>query len=253
MIDALNINNHFDGVLVNLVGFHILRQLLLQLLQLCAQLIGLLVALGHAQQLDDIADVSNLRESLGLRHAEETAVGELCHVVVEDASIHRGHIEFAVVVAHAPDVFVGGALHQFRESSQFLKLTSGIVQFPHLLWIVQRVVHVTQVVAGFSTRTRQLLQYANKCLCLATEGMVEVVGIKFAIELIDRTDERTHGAGFATLHIAQARVVDAVVGSSHFFPVPAILVGTFITLSRTALVDDKASRTGGCGIDVASV
>ena len=83
--------------------------------------------------------------------------------------------------------------------------------------------------------------------------MVEIISIQLSVELIDRTDERTHCSGFASLYVAQSGIVDAVVRSGHFFPVPAVFVGTFATFSGSSFEDYKTCGARGSGVDIAIV
>ena len=158
-----------------------------------------------------------------------------------------------VILTHSPDVFVRGAFHQLGEVLQFFKLARLVVQAPHLLGVLQRVVHIFQIVVGLRIIACHLLHDACESGSLATKGMVEVVGIQLSVEFIDRTYQRAHGAGLSALHGAQARIVDAVVQTGHLFPIPTILVGSLTAGSRMSAEDDEALCAGCCGVDVAVV
>ena len=159
----------------------------------------------------------------------------------------------SVVFAHAPYVLIGGALHEPCELRALLKATGLVVQSPYLLRVLQRVVHVFQVVAGLHVLPGKFLHDAGESRCLATEGMVEIVGIERALKLKYGAYQRAHGARFATRDAAQAWVVLAIVQSGHLFPVPTVAVGLLAVGGWMAAPDDEARRARRGGIDISGV
>ena len=84
---------------------------------------------------------------------------------------------------------------------------------------MQGIVQIIQIIAGFDVLTRELLQHSGKCGGFAAKAVVEIVGIQLAVELIDRTDQRTHRARFAAFLFGNRLKLDLVYFSVDFYSV----------------------------------